>query len=210
MRARDGLVSTIGFALGALGLGLGVLNFLSGIVGSVWLVAVGHWFLPIATLLVGAFAIMAIGIALLPGMLLLAPGAALAERSKILVAPFLLAGSAWTSIVMTAWCVGVFHWLLRETRGEHLIPTLLLAYATASGPWTYMAAKESQQDSLSASFWAALFCQLGCIALMVVSWGAQGAPEPGLLFKAYGTVMAVFVAGQSVILAAMLGRDRAW
>ena len=91
--------------LESLVLALAILNILAGLSGAIWLAILGKWSL----LAVGAVGMvvsaMALGLVLMPGMLvsmLAAPF--LGRRTWFLGFPFVLAGSIYSNAIVGLWC----------------------------------------------------------------------------------------------------------
>lgn len=164
----------MGALLAILAIPIMLLNWLGGIIGLIWLIILGDWAtigLGVVVLLVGTFAI---GLALTPGMLVVAPMAALYERGQRTSALVVGAlGLLWTYAVLTVWCVGMFAYMLSRAEGESVIPYLLWGYGAATGPWTYMAQKESRADPSSPATMTAFAAQLGVISMMVGAMADQ-------------------------------------
>jgi hypothetical protein len=137
-----------------------LLNFLSGIVGGVWLAFLGGWnviLFGIGLLLGGVFLI---SIAPMPSLVFIAPLAS--ERianSRIGMVPLTLLSVAYIYFVMGVWALSIF-WFFGEMVGSNAaIPIVLWSYAIATGVWNYMA--QSEYAGLSA-----IFNQIGCVALI--------------------------------------------
>jgi len=77
-----------------------------------------------------------------------------------------LLGNLWTDAVMTVWCVGCFVVALGYYSDGSVWPYLLWAYGMATGPWTYMAAREGQ-DAVGSTL-AAFGACMGVIGIMGV------------------------------------------
>jgi hypothetical protein len=205
MRALGALITAIMIPIAAL-------NLLGGLVGGIWLVLAGEWSLVVAGVVAGLLGLFVISLALMPGMLLLGPGAALAERNPIAAAPFLVGANVWTLGVVTVWCVGVFLLIPDRVYAEHLPPALLFAYATATGPWSYMASKEAQADPNTYSMIPTFFAQLGSVAMMLALWLKDGDPAASLFLKAFLPFMALCLVVQIFMMLAMAAdrRRHAW
>ena len=156
--------------LGVLAIPLGILNLLGGIVSIIWLAFLGEWHLVlfgIAYAFVGTFLI---SLVLLPGMIFAAPAAMAAERGKPWITLLLGVPSIiWTYFVLFGSCYIFLKIAVQNYEGQ-IIPYLLWAYATAIGPWTYMAQKEEQlgnESSIWPVFGAQVGTLLGAIALYI-------------------------------------------
>jgi hypothetical protein len=145
-----------------------LLNFAGGIVGGIWLAILGQWSLVGGGLAVGIASTFILSLALMPGFLFLVPATAALERKRFLFGTLLGAISfAWTLSIISLWGVASFLLVLPEERGIGLLPYLLWAYSIATGPWTYMASRESQADPNSSSSITAFFACLGAAATML-------------------------------------------
>jgi len=162
---RMGMV--IAAVIGVLSVPVYLLNFGGGIVGGIWLAISGNWKL----ILIGFLAMIVsssflMALALSPGLLCVG-AAALATRGRrhIVASFFVLISNLYTSAVMTVWCVGCFYFVLQSFYGGgSLWPYLLWAYGMATGPWSYMAARDSK-DAVGSSLSAFGAC-VGAIAMM--------------------------------------------
>lgn len=146
-----------------------VFNVASGFVGFVWLLLEGAW----RALISGAMAAIAgpflISFGVLPGVAIgsvafLSPS--MTSSPSKWTWPFLLTGTAWPFLILTAWCIGAFHFLLNDTSAPRL-PLLIWAYAIATGAPTFLAQKEVQADPGSPVGVTTFFLQCGTISLMV-------------------------------------------
>jgi hypothetical protein len=143
-----------------------LLNFGGGIVGGIWLMVIGNWSLfglGILSMFVSSFGL---GLALAPGLLFTGPAALLMERGRNVIGmACAMLGNLYTFAVMTVWCVGCFYVVFRlYYRGGSIWPYLLWTYGMATGPWTYMAAREGQHSI--ASNLSAFGACIGAIAMM--------------------------------------------
>lgn len=125
-----------------------VLNMFGGIVGYVWLAILGQWKLIGIGLIALFISTMWLGIALAPGLVFSGPGIALITRRHYVTGGLLmLIGEAWTYAGMFVWCaaaflIGINAW--DATPSHPIYPFLLWIYATATGPFTYAASRESE------------------------------------------------------------------
>jgi hypothetical protein len=151
---------------------IGILNLASGIVGGIWLAVLGQW----RILVFGVVALFLanrglITIACFPGILFSAPLVYAVNKGKYVTATacaFL--SHLWTSVVMTAWCVGIFYVVLAGYTGGSIWPFLLWAYNTAAGQWAYMAwvTDQASDHQSTTSTLAAIGACMGGIGLMGV------------------------------------------
>jgi len=69
---------------------------------------------------------------------------------------------------MAAWALGCFYFFMSESTPSNWVPLLIWSYGIATGPWVYMAQKESQSGSGAYSSLTAFFLQIACIVVMVM------------------------------------------
>jgi len=168
-----------------------LLNFLGGIVGAIWLMAMGEWGVLGVALMATIFGAIACGFALMPGMLIAAPAILLYEKggaARIASYPLMLIGLLWTFAVMSVWALGWFAYFLKRADGSSLVPMLLVAFSVATGPWAYMAQKESQGGNDQSSF-TTFFLHLACAFLFVML--AFGGAHPFTALTAFVVVMGI-------------------
>jgi hypothetical protein len=143
-----------------------VVNMFGGIVGGVWLAFQGQWWtigLGFLVMLIGTWPLM---IAMMPGLLLAAPGMYFTSRNMPLAATFFVfLNSLYTNAVVTAWCLGVLYvFLMRYQYENSIIPTLLWAYAIAMGPLAYLGKGDGPN---SGSAVTTMFAQFGYAAALI-------------------------------------------
>ncbi len=146
-----------------------VLNFTSGIVGGVWLGILSQWLLIGAGVVYMIASPLALGLAIMPGMIFAAPAAALADRGNVILAAVLaLPSLAWTYVVLGGSCVLVTHFTTTAWITGPVWPYLLWAYSAAIAPWAFMAQRDAQTGSDDAGV-ALFFAQLGTVAMLVAT-----------------------------------------
>jgi hypothetical protein len=160
-----------------------LLNFGGGIIGGVWLAVLGKWSLlglGLASMFISSFGL---GLALMPGLLFVAPGALALDRGKYVIGILcLIMGNLWTFAIMTVWCVGCFYVVFSGYYSSGSVwPYLLWAYGMATGPWTYMAARGGPEET--GSTFSAFGACVGAIAIMGV-----------IIFKAHTYIVDTTVA----------------
>lgn len=160
-----------------------LLNFGGGIVGGIWLIVIGNWGLLGLGILLMFVSSIALGLVLAPGLIFAGPAALLMDRGRnVFGMLFALLGNIYTFVVMTFWCVGCFYVVFRNYyQGGSIWPYLLWTYGMATGPWTYMAAREGQ-DSIGSSLSAFGAC-IGAIAMMGT-----------MLFETHPTIVDIAIA----------------
>jgi hypothetical protein len=154
----------------ALSVPLFILNMLGAIVSGIWLAVLGEW-RPIGFGILSFFvSSFLLGFALMPGLLLAAPAAWLAEKGKILgVVFFGTLSNLYTVVLVTVWCCGVLYFFVKDASDSTLIPRLIWSYGVATGPWSYFASKEQGEGSEGfASFVAVFFAQLAYLVIMLL------------------------------------------
>ena len=110
------------------------LNWLAAPIAIVWLVILGEWWV-IGVAFASLFSHFLLGLALIPGLALVAPAVAAGE-SRPRLALFLGAlPLLYTAALVTVWCIGVLILLLRRADASSLIPICLLAYSIGTAPW---------------------------------------------------------------------------
>ena len=160
--------NAIAAVIGLLSIPVMLLNFGGEIIGGIWLAILGNWgllVLGLSSIFISSFGI---SFALMPGLLLFsAPGVFAMEKGRYVIGLLAaLLGNLWTDAVMTVWCVGCFVVALGYYSDGSVWPYLLWAYGMATGPWTYMAAREGQ-DAVGSTL-AAFGACMGVIGIMGV------------------------------------------
>jgi hypothetical protein len=169
-----------------------------GFFGSaIWLLVIGQWRSVVAGVVVSFSSTFFLGLALMPGMLVEAPGIYFAKRRiTIGVYFFGLLSSIYTYGLIAAWCGVVTFYFLSEAPAGAFWPLLILAYGTATAPWNYMA----QRGQSVADFEATFFMQVAYIVMMVaLAFGASF----GTASDVFGLVLVVGVITHMRMLAEM-------
>ena len=165
------------------------LNLLGGIVAGIWLIIIGEWGLVIWAVLFTILSTWIVSLLLMPGLLLALPLTwAIEKRKYFLLYIFGPLNIVWTYVVMTAWCVISFMYVLNNYESGSIWPYLLLGYTVATGPWTYMASKEG--PDATGSIMGAFFCCLGGIVMMIVTLFSSSVNMLQLLI-CFGSVMLI-------------------
>jgi len=145
-----------------------ILNFFGFIIAGIWLLVIGQWSSVIAGILTVIAASFLLSIALLPGMIIGAPGVYFANRRVTIGVYFFgFLASVYTYAVITVWCGGVTIYFLRDAPSHAFWPLLVWSYGIATSPWTYMAQKEQSVTAFLAAFFtqAAFIVMMVCVAL---------------------------------------------
>lgn len=168
---------------------IGIVNLLGGIVGGIWLLFKGEWVLvliAVACLFLGGTFV--ISLLLLPSLGLGFLTGVLVERKKYLASGILSTlAHAYTVVIMAAWGLAFMAFFLHKAHHDILVPTILLSYGPATGPWGYMASKEGD---FSVSHIATFFLQIAYLATgAVIIFSDQ--PSPFGIFGTYLGLMAL-------------------
>ena len=160
----------LGAILGVMGLltvPIVLLNLLGGTVSGVWLLILGEWWALAYGLSLLVFSLLGLALAMLPGLLLTLPAAYFHSRGyRFPVYICALLTNLYPSALMTMWCVWVLSVYLERADKRSFLPLLLWSYATATGPWTYLASKDRNSP---ASIIAATAAQIGYIVMMLLA-----------------------------------------
>lgn len=170
-----------------------LLNLLSGIVGAVWLLYLGHWRFVLVGVAAAVVAPFFLGLLTLPGSLVFGlPGARLLEKGRrILALPLMLLSHAWVHAIVGAWCLAVFVFFMKKSTSADGYALLLWAYSTAIAPWSYLAQKEAEVGGGDGEGVTLFFAELAFVA-MVLWWFTVGGPPIDAMII-FGLVMCVSV-----------------
>lgn len=143
------------------------LNFAGGIAGGIWLIVEGEWQVLLACVAYGVLSPIALGLAVMPGLVFAVPSGALLERGHVVLGAILgLPAIIWTQLIMAGSCLLVVWWVSGQWHVGAPWPYLLCAYAAATAPWTYLAQKEIQSGNDAASM-PVFFIQLATVSMLV-------------------------------------------
>lgn len=172
-----------------------ILNVFGFFGSSIWLLVIGQWRSVVAGIFVFFISNFVLGLALMPGLLVGAPGIYFAKR-RITIGVYLFGflSSLYTYVLITAWCGAITFYFLHDAPAGAFWPLLIWAYGVATAPWTYMA----QRDESIAAFIATFFMQVAYIVMMVALAFGISLPSAADVF---GLVMAVGVITQMRMLA---------
>jgi hypothetical protein len=166
--AELGMVSTLVSGFTLVFLLIVCLNLLGSIVSGVWLAFLGEWWALGYGLALLLASTLGVSFALLPSILLAAPGVYFLSRGpRFLAYPFAFLSNVYTAAVVTGWCVWVLQLYLQHAARRSFLPLLLWSYSAATGPWTYLASKDRDNP---ASMITATAAQLGYIVMMVMTF----------------------------------------
>jgi len=139
-------------------------NFLSGIVGGIWLAIKGQWGSIGWGFALGFIMPWAWMLASLPSMgLAFLVGLFADKGSRIFTAIFGFLSSIYSNILVAFWVFYVFGFFMGRASSDTYIPYLLWGYSSMMAPLSYMASKEPP-DSTGTSL-ALFFAQLSFLIL---------------------------------------------
>jgi hypothetical protein len=150
------------------------------------------------------FATFVISLALLPTYLLIVPAGKLFERGyNVLGSIIAFPVSVYTTFIMAAWCHGIFNFFLDLSSPRTVIPMLLWSYGTATGPWSYMAQRESEGSSgfQSASLYVFFVSIAYLVMIALYLFGGADRTERAAVL---GLIMLVALVTQLVITISLL------
>ena len=192
------LVATVGTAtISLIATIVIILNFLSGIVGGVWLAILGHWGSIGLGFVIGIAMPWVWTIASLPAMGMSFVLAFFAEKgSKTFTGILGFLTSIYNNALLALWVIWVFGFFIGRADSESFIPYLLWGYSTMMAPLSYMASKEPP-DSMGTTL-GVFFAQL-CYLIWVLYFFFGKIFMPwlyaiivvGVLFSLFAIVVAI-------------------
>lgn len=178
-----------------MGLVLGVpfmlLNAFGGVVAGIWLAVEGQWW-AIGVGLAGLFgASFAISIALMPGLIFVAPAVAAAERGKTGISIVFMALSVvYTLGIFAIWGTLVYFYFISNLGYYLQTPAVIWSYAIATGPIAYMASKERDNPHSQIS---ALIFSISCVIAMFVGYNNRFDWQPIAWVFGLGAAVGVII-----------------
>jgi len=179
---------------------LALLNMFGLIVAGVWLAVLGQWGtigVGVALLLVSTFAM---GIALLPQMVLGLPAIWCLQRGhKFFGLVFGSISIAYLNVLITVWCVGsLWYFMSRVTCQAEVIPTLIWSYSVATAGWSNAAAQEARSGDGSAAGLTVMFLEIGYVLMMgMIVFANPSKLDVAIAFAAVMTI--AFVASITIL-----------
>lgn len=193
--------------LSLLAVPLAILNIFGGIVSGIWLAILGEWSLIGFGVLAFFVSGMLVGLAMTPGLIFAMPAAAMLEKgNKIGGFIFGFLGTLYTVGVLTAWCVLVLVYCIKQANAESIIPVLIWSYGIATGPIIWLAQKDLQTGSIYAmitTFFIEIAYVLTILGILLI-----GMSLIDVLFL-FGIVMGVGLITQHYI-AYMLDKNKSY
>ena len=132
---------------------LNLLYIFGGIVGGIWLLIVGEWKLLLLTFITSLIIPFVYSIITMPfSYLLMLPVGYFKERKRKM--PLIILGSMnllISCVTIVAWVMLAFFFMMMYTdrTGVSMVPLLLYGYSVTTGPFIYMASKESDDSKAS-------------------------------------------------------------
>ncbi len=176
-----------------------LVNASVGAIAVAWVLGRGDWVLVLAAVLLLVPGVWLLRHLLDPARRLAAPLQRAAEEDRqFQVAFFAGLQTLYGFALVTLWCVSLFGLYLgafRHTGSD--LPVLLLAWASASAPWTHHASKET--SDLRSTTLGALAAQIACVVL-VVTIGAFRLPTEKAYFTLGGVMLLAFVGATLLVV----------
>lgn len=152
-----------------------IINISAGIVGGIWLLFLGQWWWVFMGIIYSMFGHYMLAIILLASLIFGGPGVFFFEKRKyILATPFILLNQLFIALLIYLSVMYVFGFFTQLTFEVNAIPVLLLAYAVAFAPWSYMAQQDRQtgnENAHTAIFSAQAGFILGLIIMFITGHG---------------------------------------
>lgn len=147
-----------------------ILNTIGVVVTIVWLGYLGEWWAlgyGLVLMLVGTHAL---GLVLIPGMVLAGISARYLDKGNMAVSIIATAmHCAYTLFIMGIWVYFIFHLFLNHgSVGEAYTPLLIMCFLASTGPWDYMLSKEPN-DSMSSTI-STMAVNLACLIIILLGW----------------------------------------
>lgn len=168
-----------------------VLNFLSGIIGGLWILFSGGWRLVVYGVVISFVMPWLWTIAFLPQFIFLPfLTKAFDKGSKFWVAILGFFANLYGNVLIVIWTYFVLTLVLDYRSDYLLLPLLLLGYSVTLGPLQYMAQKEGPNSS--GSIMGVLLSQISYIVLsVIVLFGG----EPSILIPLmFSLIFSIFIA----------------
>jgi hypothetical protein len=152
---KAGFLNAFARLVNALAIPLGLLGGIGWIVAGVWLAILGEWSLLAYGIGALPFSGFALGIAMMPGMLLGGPAAAFHEKgNRFGYYVFGFLSTLYTVSVLTIWCIGVLYFFGKQADNDSIIPALLWSYGIATVPIAWLAHKDDNEYAMITAFFA--------------------------------------------------------
>lgn len=142
-------------------------NVFSGAVSGIWLAIKGEWVLIGLGLLMSFVMPWIYALLSLPSMgLALLAGKAIEKGYRFITALLSFIGALYTDFIIVGWVYNVFYVFLSNNRDGLTIPLIVWCYSTTMSPLSYMASKESDENTGSSI--AFFLAQLSYMTLAIM------------------------------------------
>lgn len=163
------------------------LNFSSGIISGIWLLAIGMWPVVIQGILYSIAMPFVYSIAAIPSLILVAPLTKFADSgNKVMVAFFGFLNVFYSNLLILFWVYFVFNGIVSTAIGITAIPLILWGYSTVLGPLGYMAKNEQGSTGTALGIF---FAQLSYIVIVIL-WLSGSAQNTS--YVAIGAITLLF------------------
>ena len=130
---------------------LSLVNVFGGVVSGIWLAVLGEWGVIGTGLLAMLISGMALGLAMMPGLIFAVPAATMLENgNKIGGYIFTFLSLIYTYGLLIVWSVFVLIYFTDRATEFSLVPVLFWSYGVATGAISFLASKDSQSGNDSA------------------------------------------------------------
>lgn len=174
-----------------------VINFFSGIVGGIWLGIFGHWKSIVSGIVIAIAMPWLYILVSLPSLGLTVLAGFLAEKGmKTLTALVGFITSLYDNALIGIWVIMIFGYFMRTAEPKLHIPYLLWAYSTMMAPLSYMASKDSRDDSMGSAL-GIVFAQLSYLACVLFFYDILFFPllyvviALGVIFSLFTTIVVI-------------------
>ncbi|MBE3038998.1 MAG: hypothetical protein IMZ62_09335 [Chloroflexi bacterium] len=164
------LLALVGVVLVSAMAALFIISNVGLIASGIWLAILGQW-LPLGLgILVWLLGGRAVGVALIPGSLLIAAPAAacLVKGRRVLGMALLLLFAIHTGIVMGGWAVGVLYVWSDMAGADSMVPMLIWSYGLATGAIVWLCMENNKADPQPFFSVTPVLSQVGYIVAVVM------------------------------------------
>ena len=146
---------------------LSLINMFGGVISGVWLAILGEWGIIGTGILAIFISGMALGLAMMPGLIFAVPAAAMLEKgNRIGGYIFTFLSLIYTYGLLIVWSVFVLIYFTDQANESSLVPVLLWSYGVATGAVSFLASKDSQSGNDS-SMLPTFLIQIAYLAVVI-------------------------------------------
>lgn len=129
-----------------------VLNYISGIIPTIWLLIIGGWRIVLIGIFISISSSFLTSIFIFLSLRLSAPFAKLTEKTiikgkSLLVAFYYFLSQIFPSAIIVIWCLVIMDVFIRFTNQYTIYPVMLFSYIVALAPWMYHILKDEENLS---------------------------------------------------------------